>query len=59
MLMISTTPREIKKNFKYTLKKLPQWGNETYLYRVDFEWPKQEEFDKMPPTQRQFINGFA
>jgi len=34
----------------YNLRKLPMWGQQVSLEAINFEWPTQGMFDKMPPS---------
>ena len=34
---------------KFTLRKLPMWGQQVTLDKIDFEWPTQEMLDRWLP----------
>ena len=33
---------------RFTLRKLPMWGEQVAVNQIDFEWPTQEMLDQMP-----------
>ena len=35
--------------YKYTLRKVPCWGERVAAERINFEWPTQAMLDQMPP----------